>query len=123
MNKLWVGSLYYFLNVILHTGIFFLLFVTTAPADITTVDYIAELWHTIEGKETITVNSAFLIINLFFALSILYLAPRSRTLLLTLTTLAWLALIFAFLMETVGLVAYAAGALHLSMVSFYRQQE
>jgi hypothetical protein len=118
MNKLWVGSLYYFLNVILHMGVFGIIFVVSTPDDLTTRDYIAELWLSPEGKALIILNAGLLMANLIFALGILFLASRSNIVLIIMTLLAWLGLVFAYRAETVGLVAYAAGAMHLSYFSF-----
>lgn len=120
MSKLWVGSLYYFLNVLLHIGVFGILFFVSAPFDAPTLSYITELWHSAEGRELIIFNTSLLIANLIFALSILFLAPHSKALLIIMAVIAWIGLVFAYLSETVGLVAYAAGAIHLTMVSFYR---
>jgi hypothetical protein len=118
MNKLWIGSLYYFLNVILHLGIFLVLFVVSAPDDVTTLGYIAELWLSPEGKALIILNASALIANLVFALGIIAVASRSKLVLVIMTLLAWLGLVLAYQAEALGLVAYAAGAMHLSYFSF-----
>lgn len=118
MNKLWIGSLYYFLNVVLHLGIFGVLFVVSAPDHLTTLDYIVEFWLAPEGRETIIFNSALLITNLVFALGIIFLAPRSSIILILMAVIAWLGLLFAYQGGLVGLLAYAAGAIHLSIFSY-----
>jgi hypothetical protein len=118
MNKLWVGSIYYFLNVILHLGVFGITFVVSVPDDVTTLEYIADIWLSPEGKALIMLNASLLIANLVFALGIIFVAPRSRIVLIIMALLAWLGLVFAYHTETVGLVAYAAGAIHLSYFSF-----
>mgnify|MGYP000542249256 CR=1 FL=1 len=118
MNKLWVGSLYYFLNVILHLGVFGVLFFVSASDHLTILEYIAEFWQSPEGRETIIFNSALLIANLVFALGIIFLAPRSSIILIIMAVIAWLGLIFAYQAELVGLLAYAAGAIHLSIFSY-----
>jgi len=118
MNKLWVGSLYYCLNVILHLSVFGILFVVSVSDDVTTLEYIAEVWLSPEGKALIILNASLLIANLVFALSIIFIASRSDIVLIMMTLIAWLGLLFAYRPGTVGLVAYAAGAIHLSHFSF-----
>ena len=118
MNKLWIGSLYYFLNVILHLGVFGVLFFISAPDHVTTLEYIAEFWLSPEGRALIILNSGLLIANLVFALSIIYVASRSSSVLIIMTFIAWMGLVFAYLYGSVGLVGYAAGAIHLSAFSF-----
>ena len=118
MNKLWIGSVYYFLNVILHLGVFGILFVISAPDDVATLEYIADLWLSPEGKALIISNAGLLMANLIFALGIIFAASRSRIVLIIMTLIAWLGLVFAYRAETVGLVGYAAGAIHLSYFSF-----
>lgn len=118
MNKLWVGSLYYCLNVMLHMGVLGALFLVSAPDHLTTLDYISELWLSPEGRGLIILNSSLLIVNLVFALSIIFIASRSSIVLIIMTLIAWTGLILAYLYGTVGLVGYAAGAIHLSGFSF-----
>ena len=119
MNKLWVGAIYYCLNVILHIGVFGILFVLSASDDVTTLEYIAEVWLSPEGKALIILNASLLIANLVFALCIIFVASHSNIVLIMMTLIAWLGLLFAYHAGTVGLVAYAAaGAIHLSYFSF-----
>lgn len=118
MNKLWVGSLYYFLNVILHIGVFWVLFFVATPESMTVMDYISGFWHSTEGREVIFLNSSLLLANLIFALSIMFLAPHSVIVLFVMTFIAWVGLLFAYFNGLVGLLAYAAGAIHLSFISF-----
>jgi hypothetical protein len=118
MNKLWIGSLYYGLNVILHLGAFGVLFFVSAPDHLTTLEYISEFWLSPEGRVLIILNSSLLIANLVFALSIIFLASRSSIVLIIMTFIAWIGLLFAYLYDAVGLVGYAAGAIHLSCFSF-----
>jgi len=118
MNKLWVGSIYYFLNVILHIGVFGVLFFVSVPDHFTTLDYIAELWHASAVRETIILNSSLLFANFIFALIIMLMTSRSILLLIIMTLIAWAGLCVAFILGTVGLMAYAAGAMHLTLISF-----
>ena len=118
MNKHWVGSIYYFLNVVLYIGAFVILFFVSVPDHLTTLEYIAEVWLSQEGKALIILNASLLIANLVFALSIIFIASRSNIVLIIMTLIAWLGLLFAYRAGTVGLVAYAAGAIHLSYFSF-----
>ena len=120
MNKLRVASLYYFLNVILHLGVFGVLFFATAPAHLTTLEHITELWLSPEGRALIALNSSLVIINLVFALSIIFVASRSNSVLIVMALLAWIGLLFAYRAGAVGLVAYAAGAIHLSAFSYIK---
>jgi hypothetical protein len=99
-------------------GVFGIIFVVSAPDDLTTRDYIIEFWLSPEGKSLIILNSSLLIANLVFALGIIFVASRSNIVLIIMTLLAWLGLVLAYRAETVGLVAYAAGAIHLSYISF-----
>jgi hypothetical protein len=118
MTKLWIGSLYYFLNVVLHMGVLGVLFFVSAPDQLTRLEYISEFWFSPEGRMLIILNSSLLIANLVFALSIIYVASRSSRVLIIMTFIAWMGLILAYLYGTVGLVGYAAGAIHLSGFSF-----
>jgi hypothetical protein len=118
MNKLWVGSLYYFLNVLLHLGIFGVLFFVSSPDNLKALDYFFEFWHSAEGREIIILNTSLLLANLFFALSIIFLAPRATIVLVTMAFIACTGLVLAYLNDLVGLLAYAAGAIHLSFFSF-----
>jgi hypothetical protein len=118
MNTLWVGAFYYFLNVILHTGIFGVLFFVSIPDNFTWLEYISEFWHSSEGREIILINSSLLMANLVFALSIIFIAPRSTLLLIIMTFIAWIGLLVAYFYGSVGLLAYAAGAIQLSFISF-----
>ena len=118
MNKLWIGSLYYGLNVILHLGVLGVLLPVSAPDHLTTLQYISEFWLSPEGKVQIILNSSLLIANLVFALSIIFLASRSSIVLIIMTFIAWMGLVFAYHYGTVGLVGYAAGVIHLSCFSF-----
>ena len=118
MNKLWVGSVYYCLNVILHIGAFGVLFLVSAPDNLTTLEYISEFWLYPGGTDLIIINSSLLIANLVFALSIIFVASRSSIVLIIMTLIAWMGLVFAYLSGAAGLIAYAAGAIHLSVFSF-----
>jgi hypothetical protein len=118
MTKLWIGSLYYFLNVVLHMGVLGVLFFVSAPDQLTRLEYISEFWFSPEGRMLIILNSSLLIANLVFALSIIYVASRSSRVLIIMTFIAWMGLILAYLYGAVGLVGYAAGAIHLSGFSF-----
>jgi len=118
MNKLWIGSIYYFLNVILHLGAFGVLFFVMPPEQATAVEFVSEYWLDPEGRALILLNSGLLIVNLAFALSILFIAPRFDRVLILMTIMAWLGLLLAFYVGTAGLVAYAGGAIHLAYFSY-----
>jgi hypothetical protein len=118
MNKLWVGSLYYFLNVILHVGVFWVLLHASASDQLTLLEQVFEFWNFPDGKALIISNAGLLMANLIFALGILFVASRSNIVLIIMTLIAWLGLLFAYRAGAVGLVAYAAGAMHLSYFSF-----
>lgn len=118
MNKLWVGSIYYFLNVILHLIVFGVLLFVSSSENVTIIETIAGIWHSPEGRTLITINASLLIANVIFALSIIFVASRSDSGLIIMTLIAWFGLVLAYRAESVGLVGYAAGAMHLSYFSF-----
>jgi hypothetical protein len=109
--------------VVSHVGVLAILFFASVPNDITTSDYISEFWHTPEGGNLIILNVGLLLANLIFALSIIYLASNSYTVLVVMTLIAWLGVLAAYYIEAVGLVAYTAGAIHLTAsCQFQRRQ-
>jgi hypothetical protein len=121
MNNLRVSSLYYFLNVILHLGVCGVIFFATAPAHLTTLEHITDLWLSPGGRALIALNSSRVITNVVFALSIVFVASHSNSVLIVMALLAWMGLLFAYRAGAVGeLVAYAAGAIHLSAFSYIK---
>ena len=70
MIKVWVGSLCYFLNVILHLGVLAILFLVSVPEHLTILDHSIAFWQSAEGKELTLLNINLLVANLVFALSI-----------------------------------------------------
>lgn len=123
MIKVWIGSLYYFLNVILHLGVLTILFLVSVPEHLTILEYGTAFWQSEEGKELTLLNISLLVANLVFALSIFFLASRSYSILVMMTVVACLGLLGAYYIGTLGLVAYAAGAIHLTACCYFQSKQ
>ena len=123
MIKVWVGSLCYFLNVILHLGVLAILFLVSVPEHLTILDHSIAFWQSAEGKELTLLNISLLVANLVFALSTLLLAPRSYSILVRMAVIAWLILLGAYYAGTIGLVAYAAAAIHLTACCYFQGKQ
>lgn len=90
MTKVWIGSLYYFLNVLLHIGVLIILFFVSIPENVTILEHGAVFWQSAEGKELTLLNISLLVANLVFALSVFFLASRSYRVLVIMTVVACL---------------------------------
>ena len=123
MTKVWIGSLYYFLNVLLHIGVLIILFFVSIPENVTILEHGAVFWQSAEGKELTLLNISLLVANLVFALSTLLLAPRSYSILVRMAVIAWLILLGAYYAGTIGLVAYAAAAIHLTACCYFQGKQ
>ncbi len=123
MIKVWVGSLCYFLNVILHLGVLAILFLVSVPEHLTILDHSIAFWQSAEGMELTLLNINLLVANLVFALSIFFLASCSYRVLVIMTVVACLGLFGAYYIGTLGLVAYAAGAIHLTACCYFQGKQ
>jgi len=123
MTKVWIGSLYYSLNVILHLGVLTILFLVSVPEHLTILDHSIAFWQSAEGKELTLLNISLLVANLVFALSVFFLASRSYRVLAMMTVVACLGLLGAYYIGTLGLVAYAAGAIHLTACCYFQGKQ
>lgn len=121
MNKLWVGSIYYFLNVLLHIGVLVILYVISADDSMTLLEYGTAFWQSEEGRELTVLNISLLSANLAFAITVIMVQTTIRNVTL-LALIAWIGLVLAYLYGTVGLVAYAAGAIHLTSVCYFQRK-
>ena len=122
MNKPWIGAFFYFLNVMLSIGMFWILFTVAIPECFTTIEFISDSWSYPEGREVIIINSTLFIFNLIFALIIILLLSRSTLLAVAITLLAWASLLAVYFFGLSDIFTYAAGAVYLSIFTFKKLQ-
>jgi len=118
MNKSWVPSIIYFINVIFHIGVFGVLFAVALPDGFTFQEYVVDFWSYPEGKEVILMNTAFLIGNLIFAFIILMFVNNSLLSTRIFAFLAWSFVLLVYLFGATGVIfSYILGAINLTIFS------
>jgi len=115
MSKSWQQSLIYFINVIFHIGVFWVLFTVAIPDHMTTQEHIIDFWSYSEGKETILINTAFLIGNFLFALIVILFLNKSLFMSKVLAFTAWSLVLIIYLYGASGIIfTYILGAILLT---------
>jgi len=118
MNKAWIGSLFYFLNVILYLASFVVVFAMAIPEEYTILENISAFWHYQEGRDAILINSILLVSNLLFAFAILILVQNSKTTAIVLTVISWAGVITAYFIGILSIFSYLGGAVYLSIFTY-----
>jgi len=118
MNKPWIPSIIYFINVIFHIDVFGVLFTIAIPECFTILEHVVDFWGYPEGKDTILMNTTFLMGNLIFGFIILIFVNKSLLNSKVLTFLAWIFVLLVYFFGTTGLIfIYILGAINLTIFS------
>ena len=118
MNKALSQSVIYFINVIFHLGVFWILFTVAVPESFTIKEQIIDFWNYPEGKEIILLNLVFILVNLIFAFAIIFYGNKSLIITITFTITAWVLVVAIYLFGANGLIfSYILGAISLTHFS------
>ena len=115
MNNSLFQSAIYFMNVILHIGVFWVLFTVAIPEHLTIQEQIIDFWSHPEGKEVILLNLSFLVGNLIFAFTIISKFNKSLFSSILIVILSWTLALAIYSFGANGLLySYILGAIMLT---------
>ena len=111
MYKRFAQSAIYFLHVILHLGMFWVLFAVAIPNHLSIQEHIVELWSDPQGRHVVLINAAFLAGNLSFALAVFCFVDKSRLIAALFSMAAWALAAVAYQFGAAGAIYnYVLGA-------------